>query len=66
MEYYVVTYSNIYCKYVCYITTKKLSSIIEQTWETLLIRSIYEPNFITICAAIWEKKSKMCLLKIVN
>ena len=29
------------------------------------LRCIYEPNFIKICAAVWEK-SKMCLMKIVN
>ena len=47
----------IHCKCTFYVTSQKLIIIIrwrsEQTWVTLL-RCIHEPNFIKICAAVWE------------
>ena len=55
-------------------TTQELISIIqsklviqpwfEHTWKNVL-RWIYGPNFMIICATVWEK-SKMCLTNIVN
>ena len=58
----------------CYVTNQNLIIIFrgkkviqpwfEKTWVTLP-RCIYEPNFIEICAAVWEK-SKMCLTQSVN